>query len=99
MNSLSKEAKNKVSMRVSDFSIGTEYSGVLLFKIIVMSSQVDTKATTNLLWQKLTAGMPNIMASCGNNVKEFNLQVQKLQKKLRARGENPDEIMPQLFSV
>ena len=99
MASLTKEAKNTVSLREEDYKIGDEYSGVLLLKVVVMSSMVDTLATTNLLWQKLTAGMPDIMAGCGNNVKEFNLEIQHLQKKLRARGQDPSSIMPQLFVV
>ena len=99
MESLSKEAKNTVALREADYKIGDEYSGVLLLKVVVMSSMVDTLATTNLLWQKLTAGMPDIMAGNGNNVKEFNLEIQRLQKKLRSRGQDPDSIMPQLFSV
>jgi hypothetical protein len=48
-----------------------EYSGILLFKIIITEAQVDTKSTTTLMWQ-LSAGLPDMMAECGSNVKTFN---------------------------
>ena len=97
MASLSKDAKDVVTLREAEYTCNQEYSGTLLLKIILMESQVDTKSTTMLLHQKLSAGLPDLMAECGSNVKAFNQSVRGLQKKLASRGSVSGEILPQLL--
>jgi hypothetical protein len=62
--------RRKLSPPKSEYTVN-EYSGILLFKIIITEAQVDTKSTTTLMWQ-LSAGLPDMMAECGSNVKAFN---------------------------
>jgi hypothetical protein len=57
MSSLTKAARNSVNLRRDDFMVGTEHSGILLFKVILAKSQVDTRATIALLMGRLTTGV------------------------------------------
>jgi hypothetical protein len=63
MSSITKSAQNTVNLKKSDFMIGQENSGILLLKVILAKSQVDTRSTVTLLMGKVTTGMPNIMAA------------------------------------
>ena len=97
MESLSKDDKDVVTLREAECTCNDDYSGTLLLKIILMESQVDTKSTTMLFHQKIPAGLPDLMAECGSNVKAFNQSVCGLQKKLASRGEVSGEILPQIL--
>jgi hypothetical protein len=100
MSFLTKAARNSVDLRRDDFMVGTEHSGILLFKVILAKSQVDTKATIALLVGKLTTGMTNIMVSHGNNITEFNAEVMETLRKLQSRGKGGSteiDLLPQLF--
>jgi hypothetical protein len=49
---INKDAKEVVA-RESEYTVNGEYSGILLFKIIVTEAQVDTKSTTTLMAEAL----------------------------------------------
>ena len=97
MASISKEAQDVVTLRVDEYTVNDEFSGTLLLKIILMESQVDTKSTMMLLHQKLSAGLPDLMAECGSNVKSFNQKVRIIQRKLASRGAASGDLLPQLL--
>lgn len=97
MDSITKEAISTVSLKEEEYSVNNELPGVLLLKVIICEAQIDIKSTANLLMEKLSSGMPNIMAECGNNVKLFNEQIKSIRKKLVARGEGPTNLVPQLL--
>ena len=99
MASIDKDAKEVVALRESEYTVNGEYSGVLLLKIIITEAQVDTKSTTTLMWQKLSSGLPDLMAECGSNVKAFNQEVRSIQKKLTARGQDAKTILPQFLAA
>jgi hypothetical protein len=63
MASLTKARRNTVNLRKVDFTIGDEHSGILVLKVVIGKSQVDTRSTIMLLMGKLNAGVANIMAS------------------------------------
>jgi hypothetical protein len=81
MASINKDAKEVVALRESVHR--QRYSGIL-FKIIITEAQVDTKSTTTLMWQKLSAGLPDMMAECGSNVKAFQ-EVRSIQRDRRGQ--------------
>jgi hypothetical protein len=56
---------------------------MLLLKVILAKSQVDTRSTVTLLMGKV---MPNIMAAHSNNITAFNAEVDETIRKLEARG-------------
>jgi hypothetical protein len=62
MESLTKAARNTVNLKKGDFTVGDEQSGILLLKVIMAKSQVDTRARINLLMGKLYSGMSDMMA-------------------------------------
>jgi hypothetical protein len=85
MESITKAARNTVNLKKDEFTIGGEHSGILLLKIIIAKSQVDTRATINLLMEKLYSGMGDIMATHNNNITAFNAEIKELMQKLPRR--------------
>jgi hypothetical protein len=82
MESITKAARNTVNLKKDEFTIGGEHSGILLLKIIIAKSQVDTRATINLLMGKLYSGMGDIMATHNNNITAFSAEIKELMQKL-----------------
>ena len=72
VGSLTKGACSTVTLRLEEYMVRDEFSGVLLLKVILLESLVGNKSTVNRLQSKLTAGLPAIMSRHGNNVKPFN---------------------------
>jgi hypothetical protein len=100
LSSLTEAAAAIIYLKVKDYKAPNgEDSGLLLLKLVISESTLETKSTVNNLWGKLTTGLPDLMAGHSNNVQLFNRDVKALQENLRARGQNPDNIIPQLFST
>ena len=78
---------------------GNEFSGIFLFKVIVSKSQVYSQYAITLLLGKLTTEMADIMASFGNNIYGFNKEIWYIGTELCARGEDPGNLLPQLFKT
>jgi hypothetical protein len=100
MASLTKAGRNTVNLRKVDFTIGDEHSGILLLKVVIGKSQVDTRSTIMLLMGKLNAGMANIMASHNNNITAFNAEINEIIQKLQSRGKGGADdldLLSQLF--
>ena len=55
MNSLNKEGKEKVALRVKEYKVGPECSGPLLLKVIITESHIDTSVTVLTIRNKLNA--------------------------------------------
>jgi hypothetical protein len=100
MNSLSVHATHLIGLKIRDYRTPTgENSGLLLLFLVIQESTLKTKSTMNSLWGKLTAGLPSIMNANANNIMTFNTEIREIQQKLRAQGEDPSNIIPQLFAV
>ena len=52
-----------------------------------------------LLLRKITTGISDIMVSLGNNISNFNKEIRYVGIALRARGEDPGNLLPQLFAT
>ena len=44
-------------------------------------------------------GIPDLMASFGNNISDFNRDTRSIGASLRARGEDPGNLSPKLFAT
>jgi hypothetical protein len=98
--SLTEQASAVIFLKINEYKAQNgEDSGLLLLKLVISESTLETKSTVNHLWGKLTTGLPGIMAGHSNNIQLFNRDVKVIQEDLRARGQNPDNILPQLFST
>ena len=95
--SLSSDAKGTINLRSDEYKATNERSGILLLKLIIAESQVETNATKLLWWTQLNSGMPDLMTKHGNDIKAFNDNVKEIQKKLRSKGEDPSQLMSQLL--
>ena len=78
---------------------GNQSSGICLFKAIVSKYQVDSRSTITLLLRKLTTGMPDLMDQFGNNINYFNKDILSVGTTLRARGQDPGNLLLQLFAT
>ncbi len=71
----------------------------MMVKFIMVMSSVDTRTTSAKLWKKINSGMPDIMEEHGNNLMAFNDEIRLVQNELFTRGEDPTNIVPQLFEA
>lgn len=97
--SISTSAQGTLSLKDDDYKVHGEGSGLCFLYSIIQESTITTKSTTNHMWSKLTSGMPDILAGHGNNIVKFNEEIRLVQKQLVARGEDPTNILPQLFTT
>jgi hypothetical protein len=85
LSSLTEAAAAIIYLKVKDYKAPNgEDSGLLLLKLVISESTLETKSTVNNLWGKLTTGLPDLMAGHSNNVQLFNRDVKALQENLRA---------------
>ena len=94
--SLSKEGRDKVTLWKEEYHVGNKPSGLLLLKVIIRESHVDTNATSASIRLKLM-GLDNQMAVMGFNITKFNEYVMLLVQSLAARGERSDDLLINLF--
>jgi hypothetical protein len=83
LSSLTEAAAAIIYLKVKDYKAPNgEDSGLLLLKLVISESTLETKSTVNNLWGKLTTGLPDLMAGHSNNVQLFNRDVKALQENL-----------------
>jgi hypothetical protein len=96
MNSISKEAKNKILIWRNQYSINGYSSGNLLLKIIIHKSHLDTNATTSSIRTKLSR-LDTYIVTITTNITKFNGYVRFLIDLLAARGETSNDLLTNLF--
>lgn len=97
MNSLSKEAKDEISLYGDKIEAIDGYpSGLLLLKYIIQISHIDTHATTQSVRLKLSQ-LDSYMTTIGNDIKKFNPYVHMNLQRLHARGEKTVDLLTNLF--
>ena len=60
---------------------------------------MDNLSTITLLLVNLTTGMPDIMASFGNNIANFNKYIRSIGTDICAYGDDPGNLLPHLFAT
>ena len=96
MATLTKEAKDIITIWEEDYWINNEPSGTLLFKVVVRESYVDTNATTSAIRSRLSS-LDLYMPTINSNIKLFNTYVKQQLEALAARGETTQDLMTNLF--
>jgi hypothetical protein len=96
MNSISKEAKNKILIWRNQYSINGYSSGNLLLKIIIRESHLDTNATTSSIRTKLSR-LDTYIVTIASDITKFNGYVRYLIDLLAAQGETSNNLLTNLF--
>lgn len=98
MNSLSMEGRLKVQVYEEEYTVNEHMSGVLLLKVIIRESHIDSNATTSSLRLQI-ANLDDYMGEVNCDILKFNAHVYHLQEGLRARGEISTDILVNLFKA
>ena len=96
--SLTDEAKDKVALESSKYTIGGVTEGLLFFKVLVGVAQVDTRATITVIRARLSS-LDTKISDLQDNIPELNQFVKTQQAGLTARGERTDDLLVNLFKA
>ena len=96
MNLLSCKGKIKVRIKSSEYTIQGILSSVLLLKVIISASHINTNATTATIKDKL-GSLDLYLPTIASDISKFNVHVQLLVDGLQARGETTTDLLNHLF--
>jgi hypothetical protein len=96
MNSLSKIGRDKISLRSEEYTKEGTPSGILLLKVIITESTIDTNATTSAIRRSL-ATLDDYMPTIGYDISKFNRYVKSQVEALKARGKESHDLTTNLF--
>ena len=98
MNSLTQAGKDKVWLWSDQFILNGRESGILLLKIIIRESHLDTNATTNSIRTQLS-NLDEYISTIGCDIIKFNEHVKRLLEQLKARGGETHDLLTNLFKA
>ena len=98
MNSLTQAGKGKVHLWSDQSILNGRESGILLLKIIIRESHLDTNATTNSIRTQLS-NLDEYITTIGCDIIKFNKHVKCLQEQLNARGGETHDLLTNLFKA
>ena len=98
MNSLTLAGKDKVRLWLDQFILNGRESGILLLKIIIRESHLDTNATTNSIRTQLS-NLGEYITTIGCDIIKFNKHVKRLLEQLNARGGETHDLLTNLFKA
>jgi hypothetical protein len=96
MATLTKEAKSRIVLQKDQYNVNDIPSGVLLLRLVIQESSIDTNATTRFLREQLSS-LNKLMTEKDSNVIEFNESVRGLLDSLASRGETTQDLLSNLF--
>ena len=98
MNSLTQAGKDKVHLWSDQFILNGRESGILLLKIIIRESHLDTNTTTNSIRTQLS-NLDEYITTIGCDIIKFNEHVKRLLEQLNARGGETQDLLTNLFKA
>ena len=98
MNSLTQAGKDKVRLWSDLFILNGRESGILLLKVIIQESHLDTNATTNSIRTQLS-NLDEYITTIGCDIIKFNEHVKCLLEQLNARGGETQDLLTNLFKA
>ena len=96
--SLSKEGRDKVTIHESSYTVNGRKSGILLLKVIIRESYVDTNATVMSIRKKFLE-LDTYLISVNYDIHKLNTHVMMLLEGLTARGATTTDLLPNLFKA
>jgi len=93
---LTDDARTKVATRFNDYTIADQPDGLLFFKAIIATAQVDTPATVSQIRYKLM-NLAQHMQDIDSDIEQFNIDVQTYVMALEARGNTTSDLLVNLF--
>ena len=98
MNSLTQAGKDKVRLWSEQFILNGHESGILLLKIIIRESHLDTNATLNSIRTQLS-NLDEYITTIGWDIIKFNEHVKRLLEQLKAHGGETHDLLTNLFKA
>ena len=98
MNSLTQASKEKVRLWSDQFILNGRESGILLLKIIIRKSHLDTNATTNSI-RTQPSNLDEYITTIGCDIIKFNEHVKCLLEQLNAYGGETHDLLTNLFKT
>ena len=98
MNSLTQAGKDKVRLWSDQLILNRRESGILLLKIIIRESHIDTNTTTNSIRMQLS-NLDEYITTIGCDIIIFNEDVKRLMEQLKARGWETHDLLTNLFKA
>ena len=96
MDSISRVGRNKITGFRSQYTINGIPCGILLLKVVVRESYIDTNATTTYIRDQLSC-LDTFLPTVDYDIGKMNLHVQSLVEALNARGETTTDLLSNLF--
>ena len=96
MNSPSKEATDTITIWKDDYVINGHPSGVLLLRVIIRESYIDTNASATAVREKINS-LDLYMVTIDSDIRKFNSYVKQQLSTLAARGERTQDLLTNLF--
>ena len=96
MSSISNTAIDKISAWEPEYTSNGIKSGVLLLKVFIRESHIDTNATTAHIREQLSS-LDTYIGKVGNDIDSFNTYVKTLLEGLAARGETTNDLLSNLM--
>ena len=98
MNSLTQARKDKVCLWSEQFILNGRESGILLLKIIIRESHLDTNATLNSI-RTQSSNLDEYITTIECDIIKFNEHVKCLLEKLKACGGETHDLLTNLFKA
>jgi len=93
---LTDDARTKVATRHNEYTVHDQPDGLLYFKAIIATAQVDTPATVSQIRYKLM-NLSQHMQDIDSDIEQFNIDVQTYVMALEARGNSTSDLLVNLF--
>ena len=97
MNFLSATGRSKITVCGSEYTINGLPVGVLLLKVIIRESYVNTQSTAAYISQQL-AILDEYMQSIDSDINKFNVHVKEPIRKLQRSRQSSNDILTNLFN-
>ena len=96
--SLTEQARERLTLRMSDYTVNTVTCGTMFLKVIIAETYMDTNATTKFIRDNLS-NLDKYIVDVESDIQKFNQYVQLQLDNLAARGEGTSDLLINLFKA